>query len=135
MLYRQIKVKRIQHHQTSLTTNIKGTYTASKPKRKERLQKQTQNNYEKANTKIYIYISIISLNANGLTNQPKDTDQLNGYKNKTHYILPTRDPLQSQRRIQTQSKRMDKDIPCKCNPKESQRGNPYCRQNRFQILQ
>ena len=40
------------------------------------------------------YISIITLNVNGL-NEPKDTDWLNGYKNKTHiyaiYKKPTSD--------------------------------------------
>ena len=30
------------------------------------------------------YISIITLNVNGLMLQPKDTGLLNGYKNKTH---------------------------------------------------
>ena len=30
------KLKRIQHHQTSLATSTKGTYIASKHKRKER---------------------------------------------------------------------------------------------------
>ena len=30
------KVKRISHHQTSFTTNIKGTYIGNKPKRKGR---------------------------------------------------------------------------------------------------
>ena len=30
------------------------------------------------------YISIITLNVNGLNAPPKDTDWLNGYKNKTH---------------------------------------------------
>ena len=42
------------------------------------------------------YISIITLNVNGLIMfQPKDTDWLNGYKNKTHiyavYKKPTSD--------------------------------------------
>ena len=42
------------------------------------------------------YISIITLNVNGLKMlQPKDTDWLNGYKNKTHiyavYKKPTLD--------------------------------------------
>ena len=40
------------------------------------------------------YISIITLNVNGL-NVPKDTNWLNGYKNKTHiyavYKKPTSD--------------------------------------------
>ena len=39
------------------------------------------------------YILIITLNINGLMLQPKDTDWLNGYKNKTHiyavYKRPT----------------------------------------------
>ena len=33
------------------------------------------------------YMSIITLNVNGLMLQPKDTDWLNGYKNKTHCSL------------------------------------------------
>jgi len=41
------------------------------------------------------YISIITLNVNGLMLQTKDTDWLNGYKNKTHiyaiYKKPTSD--------------------------------------------
>ena len=46
-------------------------------------------------TSIDIYISIITINANGLMLQPKDTDWLNEYKNKTHiyavYKKPTSD--------------------------------------------
>ena len=41
------------------------------------------------------YISIITLNKNGLNTPDKDIDWLNGYKNKTHiyavYKLPTSD--------------------------------------------
>ena len=41
------------------------------------------------------HISIITLNVNGLKFQPKDTDWLNGSKNKTHiyavYKKPTSD--------------------------------------------
>ena len=44
---------------------------------------------------IGIYMSIITLKVNGML-QPKDTDWLNGYKNKTHiYMLSTRNPLQT----------------------------------------
>ena len=48
-LYRQTKAKRIQQHQTSLTTNAKGTSLGRKHKRKQQQQqkdpqKQTQNN-------------------------------------------------------------------------------------------
>ena len=43
---------------------------------------------------IGIYMSIITLKVNGML-QPKDTDWLNGYKNKTHiyavYKKPTSD--------------------------------------------
>ena len=42
------------------------------------------------------YILIITSKVNGLKPQPKDTDWLNGYKNKTHiytvYKRPTSDP-------------------------------------------
>ena len=42
------------------------------------------------------YISIITLNVNGLMLQQKETDWLNGYKNKTHiYELSIRNPLQT----------------------------------------
>ena len=40
------------------------------------------------------YISIIALNVSGL-NTAKDTDWLNGYKNKTHIYAATRDLLQT----------------------------------------
>ena len=38
-------------------------------------------------------------------------------------MLSTRDPLQFQRHIQTESDRMEKDIPCKQKSKESWRSN------------
>ena len=44
---------------------------------------------------IETYISIITLNVNGLNATTKDTDSLSGYKNKTHiyavYKRPTSD--------------------------------------------
>ena len=43
-LLRQAKVKRIQYHQTSFTTNVKGTYIVKKYKRRKRSTKSTQNN-------------------------------------------------------------------------------------------
>ena len=61
--------------------------------------------------------------------QPKDTDWLNGYKNKTHiYILFTRNPLQTSRHIQTESDRIEKYIPCKWEAKESWSSNSHIRQ-------
>ena len=60
-------------------------------------KKKTHKNKHKRIKKMVIgtYISIITLNINGLMLQPKDTDWLNGYKNKTHiyavYKRPTSD--------------------------------------------
>ena len=42
-LFRQAKAKRIQHHQTSFTTNAKGTLGGNTREEKDP-QKQTQNN-------------------------------------------------------------------------------------------
>ena len=38
------------------------------------------------------YISIITLNISGLNAQPKDTDWLNGYKNKIHIYAVCKKP-------------------------------------------
>ena len=37
--FRPVKVKRIQYHQTSFTTNVKGTYIVKKYKRREKIYK------------------------------------------------------------------------------------------------
>ena len=54
--------------------------------------KSTPNNQKMATG---TYISIITLNVNGLNAPTKDIDRLNGYKNKTHiyavYKKPTSD--------------------------------------------
>ena len=42
--FRQAKVKRIQYHQTSFTTNVKGTCIVKKYKRRKRSTKSTPNN-------------------------------------------------------------------------------------------
>ena len=62
--------------------------------------------------------------------QPKDTDWLNGYKNKTIYMLSTRNPLQTSRHIYTERERMETYIPCKWKVKESWSSKPHIRQNR-----
>ena len=38
------------------------------------------------------YVSIVTLNVNGLNAPTKDTDRLNGYKNKTHIYAAYRRP-------------------------------------------
>ena len=61
------------------------------------MKKKTYKNKLQTIKKMVIatYISIITLNVNGIMLQPKDTDWLNGYKNKTHvytvYKRPTSD--------------------------------------------
>ena len=51
-------------------------------------------------------------------------------------MLPTRNPLQTSKHIQTESERMEKYIPCKWEAKESWSSNPHIRQNRSErILQ
>ena len=62
-LFRQAKVKRIQCHQTSFTTNVKGTYIVKKYEKKKDLQNQPQTIKKMA---IGTYTSIITLNVNGL---------------------------------------------------------------------
>ena len=63
-LSRQAKVKRIQHHQTSFTTNAKGTSLGRKHKRR----KDPTENKPKTIKKMVTgpYISIITLNGNRL---------------------------------------------------------------------
>ena len=63
-LFRQAKVKRIQYHQTSFTTNVKGNYKVKEIQEKKKdLQNQPQTIKKMA---IGTYISIITLNGNGL---------------------------------------------------------------------
>ena len=79
------------------------------------------------------YISIITVNVNGLMLQPKDTDWLNGYKTRPVYMLSMRNPLQTSKHIQTESERMEKYIPCKWEAKESWSSNPHIRKRDLKI--
>ena len=60
------------------------------------------------------YLSIINLNVNGL-NVPNKRQRMAEWIKKTRplYMLSTRDPPQNKGHIQTESERMEKDIPCK----------------------
>ena len=59
-----MNIKRIQYHQTSFTTNVKGTYKVKKyNRRKKYLQNQQQTIKKMATGKC---IAIITLNVNGL---------------------------------------------------------------------
>ena len=59
--------------------------------------------------------------------QPKDTDWLNGYKNKTHIYAVYKKPTSD---LKTESERMEKYIPHKWEAKESWNSNPRIRQSR-----
>jgi len=75
-LFRQAKVKRIQHQKNSFTTNTKGTPLGRKHKRRKR---PTQNK-PKTIKKMIIesYVLIIILTVNGFSVPTKITDWLSG---------------------------------------------------------
>ena len=62
--------------------------------------------------------------------QPKDTDWMNGCKNKTHIYAVYKKPTSDLRDIQTESERVEKYIPGKWEAKESWSSNPHIKQNR-----
>ena len=64
MLFRQAKVKRIQYHHTSFTTNVKGTYIVKKYKRRKKIYINKPQAIKKM--AIGTHKSIIPLNVNGL---------------------------------------------------------------------
>ena len=92
-LFRQAKVKRIQYHQTSFTTNVKRTYI----EKKTDLQNQHQTIKKMA---IVTYISIINLNVNGL-NAPNRRHRLAEWiqKQEPIYMLSTKNPLHTSRHV------------------------------------
>ena len=62
--------------------------------------------------------------------QPKDTDWLNGYENKTHIYAVYKKPTSDLKTHMTESERMEKYIPCKWEAKESCSNNPHIIKNR-----
>ena len=52
-------------------------------------------------------------------------------KTRPVYMLSTRDPIEIQGHIQTESEGMEKGIPCKWKSKESWSGNTHIRQSRL----
>ena len=65
--------------------------------------------------------------------QPKGTDWLMDTKKRSVYMLSTRDPLQTQGHIQTESEKLEKDIPSKWKSNESWRSNSHIRKTDFKI--
>ena len=69
------------------------------------------------------YLSIITLNVNGL-NAPTKRQRLAEWIQKQDlYICGTRDPPQNKGHIQTESEGLKKDISCKWRLKESRSSN------------
>lgn len=54
ILFRHVKVKRIQYHQTSFTTNIKWTSIVKKYNRRKKIYKINPKQLENGNRNIYI---------------------------------------------------------------------------------
>ena len=77
---------------------------------KEELQKQLENRNKMT---LSTYLSIITLNVNGLNALIIDTEWLIGLKTRPCSMLPTRDSLQDKRHTQTESEGMEKGISCK----------------------
>ena len=82
---RKAKVKRIQHHQSNFTTNTKGTSLGRKQKRRKIPTENKSKTIKKMVTGLYI--SIITLNVNGLNAPTKDIDWLGGWKH-VHVCTP-----------------------------------------------
>ena len=77
------------------------------------------------------YIFITTLNVNGLNAPTKRHRLAEQIQKQDPYKLSTRDPLQTQEHIQTESEDTEKDIPCKWKSKESWSSNSLIRKNRL----
>ena len=102
------KIKRVLHHQTSFTTNAKGTSLGRKMQRRKR----PTENKPKTIRKMVMgpYVSIITLNANGLNAPTKRQIGWVDTKTRSMYMLSTRDPPRTYRHLQTESKGMGEGI-------------------------
>ena len=74
------------------------------------------------------YISIITLNVNGLNAPTKRHRQAECIQTRPIHMLSTRDPFQTYRHIQNKTEGMEKDIPWKWKSKESWSSNSHTRQ-------
>ena len=74
-----------------------------------------------------LYLSIITLNVNGL-NAPTKTQRLAKLvQTRPLYMLSARNPPQNKGHIQTESEGLGKDFPCKKGPKERMSSNTHIR--------
>ena len=99
--------------------------------RNTREEKDLQNQHQtiKEMTK-GTYSSIIILNVNGLNAPTKRHRLAEWIQKQDPLMLSTKNPLQTSRHIQAESKRKEKYIPCKWEAKETWSSNPHIRQNR-----
>ena len=72
----------MQCHKTSFTTNVKGTYIVRKYKGRKKILKNQPQTIKKM--EIGAYISIITLNVNGLNGPAKRHRLAERIQNKTH---------------------------------------------------
>ena len=76
------------------------------------------------------YVSIITLNVNGLNTSTKRHRLAEWIQKQDPYICCLQETHFRPKDIQTESERMEKYIPCKWEAKESWSSNPHIRQNR-----
>ena len=79
---------------------------------------------------IGIYISVITLNVNGLNIPIKRHRLAECIQKQDPYICCLQETHFRPKDTQTESERMEKYIPCKWEAKESWSSNPHIRQNR-----
>ena len=77
------------------------------------------------------YLSIITLNVNGLDALTKRQRLAEWIKKQDPYIAVYKRPTSKQGHIQTESEGLEKAISCKWRPKESRSSNTHIRQNRL----
>ena len=108
-LYRQAKAERIQHHQTSSSTNAKGS--SLDRKHRKGVNTQTQNNKVRGN-RIILISNYLKCKWVECPNQKTKTGWMDT-KTRPLYMLSTRHPPQNKGHIQTESEGLEKDISCK----------------------
>jgi hypothetical protein len=83
-------------------------------------------------TGITTYLSILTLNVNGLYFPIKDTNWQTVLKRKIQQFAAYRTPTSSTEIALAESKRLEEDLPKQCSPKTSRSSDTYIRQSRFQ---
>ena len=93
-LFRQAKVKRIQYHQTSFTTNVNGTYIVKKHNRRKNIYKINPKQLENGNRNMYIN-NYFKCKWIKYSNQKTQTGWMDT-KTRPIHMLSTRSPFRPQ---------------------------------------